>query len=249
MVITTRCSGLAILVLLSLLGDGEALFGRGKGGGGAATAAKKTSRGTKGSPARTKLDPDMMETAAMQASERLLMWGTTTIFQLKEAARMKGHVERLQASSQQVDQNGRAMVKMDPPMYKAVVGSSLGNVFLMLNSPNFGKLSEKAKSMLKDEGRQMRLIDMDQRTKESFAAQKGQPTGVKGPEGYLEGALLNKEVAAAHEKFLADVEALSSSAVGKKAAASAEAYHQAMLAYTTSEDYRSSLKSSRSMKK
>lgn len=74
------------------------------------------------------------------------MWGTATIFQLKEAARMKGHVERLQASSQKVDKNGQTMVKMDPPMYKAVVGSSLGSVFLALNSPNFGKLSEKAKS-------------------------------------------------------------------------------------------------------
>ncbi|CAM9700765.1 unnamed protein product [Ectocarpus fasciculatus] len=188
----------------------------------------------------------MMETAAMQASERILMWGTTTIFQLKEAARMKGHVERLQASAQEVDKNGQPMVKMDPLMYKAVVGSSLGNVFLMLNSPNFGKLSEKAKSMLQDERRQMRLIDMDQKAKEAFKGQKGKPTGIKGPEGFLEGALLNKEVAAAHEKFLADVEALSSSALGKKAAASAEAYHQAMLAYTTSDGTR--LTSSRSKK-
>lgn len=79
-----------------------------------------------------------------QASERVMMWGTTTIFQLKAAVQLKEQVERLQSAAGQV--GGKAMLKMDPAMYKEIVGGALGGVFLMLNSPNMGKVSDLAKA-------------------------------------------------------------------------------------------------------
>ncbi len=57
-----------------------------------------------------------------------------------------------------------------------------------------------------DQRRQMRVVDLDKKVQESFAAGKGKPIVTKGPKGFLEGALLNKEVAEAHDKFMADVE-------------------------------------------
>lgn len=50
------------------------------------------------------------------------------------------------------------------------------------------------------------MVDLDQKVQESFEAAKGKAVVNKGPKGFLEGALLNKEVAAAHDKFMADVE-------------------------------------------
>ena len=50
------------------------------------------------------------------------------------------------------------------------------------------------------------MVDLDQKVQESFAAGKGKGMVTKGPKGFLEGALLNREVAAAHDKFMADVE-------------------------------------------
>lgn len=50
------------------------------------------------------------------------------------------------------------------------------------------------------------MVDLDQKVQESFAANKGKGGMTKGPKGFLEGALLDKQVAAAHDKFMADVE-------------------------------------------
>lgn len=47
---------------------------------------------------------------------------------------------------------------------------------------------------------------MDKKVQASFEDGKGKPAVTKGPEGFLEGALLNKDVSAAHDKFMADVE-------------------------------------------
>lgn len=73
-----------------------------------------------------------------------MLWGTSTIFQLKNAVLLKGQVERLQAAANQAGAKG--MLKMDPAMYKEVMGGALGGVFLMLNSPNMGKVSDLAKA-------------------------------------------------------------------------------------------------------
>lgn len=61
--------------------------------------------------------------------------------------------------------------------------------------------------LLKDPKRQTRVIDLDKRVKEAFG--KGDGKGKKGPtdpDGFLEGALLNRDVAAAHDKYMSDVE-------------------------------------------
>lgn len=60
--------------------------------------------------------------------------------------------------------------------------------------------------LMKDQRRQSRVIDLDQKVQESFAAGKGKAIVTKGPDGFLEGALLNKGVAEAHDRFMADVE-------------------------------------------
>lgn len=79
-----------------------------------------------------------------------MMWGTSTIFQLKEAAQLRGQVQRLQQESASniidADGDGKTGIKMDTPMYKEIMGGALGGVFLMLNSPNMGKVSGMAKS-------------------------------------------------------------------------------------------------------
>ena len=69
-----------------------------------------------------------------------MMWGTATIFQLKQAAQLKDQVERLKMTPGGMGGDGKR-VKMDQPMYKQVVGGALGGVFLMLNSPGMGKIS------------------------------------------------------------------------------------------------------------
>eukprot|EP00903_Cladosiphon_okamuranus_P011167 g10540.t1 len=235
MTLTSWCTSLTLLVVLSLLGHGEALFGRAKGrgggGGGGGGGAVVTGNTKVAAAAAAKIDPQALQVAASQASERVMMWGTTTIFQLKTAVQLKGQVERLQTAASQL--GGKTMLRMDPAMYKEIVGGALGGVFLMLNSPNMGKVSDLAKTVMKDERRQVRVVDLDKKVQESFSAGKGKVN--KGPKGFLEGALLNKEVAAAHDRFMADIEALSSSALAKKVGASAEAYHDALLVYATNE--------------
>lgn len=67
-------------------------------------------------------------------------------------------------------------------------------------------LSRQPHRLMKDQRRQVRVVDLDQEVQESFAAGKGKGMVTKGPKGFLEGALLNREVAAAHDKFMADVE-------------------------------------------
>lgn len=57
-----------------------------------------------------------------------------------------------------------------------------------------------------DQRRQMRVVDLDKKVQDSFAAGKGKAIVTKGPEGFLEGALINKEVAEAHDRFMADIE-------------------------------------------
>lgn len=74
-----------------------------------------------------------------------MMWGTTTIFQLKAAVQLKGQVERLQSAAAN-QASGKGLLKMDPAMYKEIVGGALGGAFLMLNSPNMGKVSDLAKA-------------------------------------------------------------------------------------------------------
>lgn len=73
-----------------------------------------------------------------------MMWGTTTIFQLKAAVQLKGQLERLQSAAGQA--GDKSLLKMDPAMYKEVMGGALGGVFLMLNSPSMGKVSDLAKA-------------------------------------------------------------------------------------------------------
>lgn len=73
-----------------------------------------------------------------------MMWGTSTIFQLKAAVKLKAQVERMQNVANRM--GSKAMPKMDPAMYKEVMGGALGGVFLLLNSPNMGKVSEASKS-------------------------------------------------------------------------------------------------------
>ncbi|CAN0051105.1 unnamed protein product, partial [Laminaria digitata] len=97
----------------------------GGGGGGRAAAPRP--------PMPPKITPAMMEEAAKKASESVMMWGTATIFQLKQAAQLKDQVERLRMTPGGMGGDGKR-VKMDQPMYKQVVGGALGGVFLMLNS-------------------------------------------------------------------------------------------------------------------
>lgn len=75
-------------------------------------------------------------------------------------------------------------------------------------------LSFVLSSLLKDGTRQARVIELDRKVKEAVAKAakaKGPP---KDPEGFLEGALLNKDVAAAHDKFMADIEVRPGGEVG-----------------------------------
>ena len=61
--------------------------------------------------------------------------------------------------------------------------------------------------LLKDQRRQARVIDLDRKVRESFSNSKDPSKGPpQGPEGFLEGALMNQDVAAAHEKFMSDVQ-------------------------------------------
>ncbi len=94
--------------------------------------------------ARFALFPSDLCFALNQASERVMMWGTSTIFQLKAAVKLKAQVERLQMAASRV--GSKSMPKMDPAMYKEIMGGALGGVFLLLNSPNMGKVSDVSKS-------------------------------------------------------------------------------------------------------
>lgn len=73
-------------------------------------------------------------------------WGTVMIFQLKAAAQIRGQMQRLQSTPGALDPEGKSIIKMDPPLYKTIMGGALGGVFLTLNSPNMGKVSDMAKS-------------------------------------------------------------------------------------------------------
>lgn len=86
-----------------------------------------------------------MPVRAFQAADAIVVWGTSTVFQLKQAAQLKGHVERLKTTPGSLNTLGDR-VKMDTSMYKQVVQGALGGVFLTLNSPAMGKVSEMTKS-------------------------------------------------------------------------------------------------------
>lgn len=83
----------------------------------------------------------------LQAADAIVMWGTSTVFQLKQAAQLKGQVDRLRASPEGLNMDGKA-VRMDDDMYKQVVQGAIGGVFLTLNSPAMGKVSKSDKSIL-----------------------------------------------------------------------------------------------------
>lgn len=73
-------------------------------------------------------------------------WGTVMVFSLKAAAQIKGQMQRLQSIPGAVDSEGKPIWKIDPPLYKTIMGGTLGEVFLNLNSPRMGKVSEMARS-------------------------------------------------------------------------------------------------------
>ena len=52
------------------------------------------------------------------------------------------------------------------------------------------------------------MIDLDRKVREAMSNRNnpGKSGASQDPEGFLEGALLNKDVSAAHDKFIADVE-------------------------------------------
>lgn len=83
-----------------------------------------------------------------QAAKEIVIWGTSTVFQLKQATQLKFHVERVRRER---SMGGAAAAgapsgssKMDPSMYKQVVEGAVGSVFLAVNSPAMGKVSEIA---------------------------------------------------------------------------------------------------------
>ncbi|CAM9746313.1 unnamed protein product [Ascophyllum nodosum] len=237
MMMKERCAGRAVgllLVLVMNIGTGEAFFGRRGGGdsGGSVAAVPNTSG--------VKLSPAMMEETARKAANAIVMWGTTTVFQLKQASQLRVQAERLRRERSKRRGGGMSeedTVKMDPNLYKQVVQGAVGGVFLAMNSPAMGKVSEFTAALMKDGKRQARVIDLDRKVREAMSNRNnpGKSGASQDPEGFLEGALLNKDVSAAHDKFIADVEALANSGLAKKVASSAEAYHDVMLQYATAD--------------
>lgn len=67
------------------------------------------------------------------------MWGTSTIFQLKSAASLRRQLADPKAANEGVlEQRARAA--------RRVVPDAFANVFIMTNSPAFGKMAEAIKS-------------------------------------------------------------------------------------------------------
>lgn len=60
---------------------------------------------------------------------------------------------------------------------------------------------------MKDNKRQARVIELDRKVREALSNRgKSKTAAAQDPDGFLEGALLNKDVSAAHDRFIADVE-------------------------------------------
>lgn len=68
------------------------------------------------------------------------------MYQLKQASQLRNHVERIQADRGAIamGKSGKEGVKMDQSMYKHVVHGALGSVFLAMNSPAMGRVSDMA---------------------------------------------------------------------------------------------------------
>lgn len=86
--IRARHAGLALLVVLSLLGHGDALFGRGKGGGGGggAVVSGKNSKAKANAKAAAKIDPEALQAAASQVSASVhaswVLWSNCLVLAL-----------------------------------------------------------------------------------------------------------------------------------------------------------------------
>lgn len=66
---------------------------------------------------------------------------------------------------------------------------------------------ESHSRLMKDSKRQARVIELDRKVREALSNRSKSKMGApQDPDGFLEGALLNKDVSAAHDRFVADVE-------------------------------------------
>lgn len=84
---------------------------------------------------------------------------------------------------------------------------------LHLAAPVFVRIINKTPAaaactrLLKDGKRQAQLVALNNRVEQAYGGKvDGRNAPHKDPGGFLEGALLNKDLTAAHDKFMADVE-------------------------------------------
>lgn len=64
--------------------------------------------------------------------------------------------------------------------------------------------------VMTDEGRQTRILQLNSKLVDAHGQQLGSGGPTKDPPGFWEGALQNKELSDAHDKFMSDIEVLHS---------------------------------------
>lgn len=79
----------------------------------------------------------------LQAASNIVMWGTSTLYQLKESAQMKRSLARSRAAGS-VGADGVG-VRIDTLLGKQIVEGALGGVLIMMNSPALGRVGDAIK--------------------------------------------------------------------------------------------------------
>lgn len=83
-----------------------------------------------------------------QAATNIVVWGTSTLYQLKESAQMRKSVARSRASRGLGPGAEKDGIKVDAILGKQIVEGALGGVLIMMNSPALGRMGDAIKRYL-----------------------------------------------------------------------------------------------------
>ncbi|CAM9314176.1 unnamed protein product [Choristocarpus tenellus] len=139
-----------------------------------------------------KLNPNQLEEAATAAAGNVVMWGSQTLFGLKTSSQIKKKLEGPNATNTK-------QIEGD------ILPASFGNVFLLVNSPMFGKIADTVKRCIEDSRRRTNIMALSARLQRSQAL-GGKEGVMRDMQGFWEAALSDEELSKAHDSFVADLQ-------------------------------------------
>ncbi|CAM9507094.1 unnamed protein product [Discosporangium mesarthrocarpum] len=160
----------------------------------------------------------------LEAAGGIVLWGSPTLFQLKQASHLKRMSQNDRVPPQELSSEA---------MEKEVLSFGIGGVFIMMASPAVGRMADFIKTCVSNTVSKGRLLALHEGLQQAERA--GGPLQVmKQFKGFLDGALQDGELTSAHAKYMGDIKALAQTQEVKQAILSAEHLNRTFLKYAIS---------------